>query len=84
MGDEQSDPTHNIGADPLTATPGAGRGGKESDPIPEQIEHAESTKDTEHHFEDETQAERGADAAKSSGHVSSPDQMSEDSREGHQ
>ncbi|MBJ7595793.1 MAG: hypothetical protein JF886_13225 [Candidatus Dormibacteraeota bacterium] len=83
MPDQQSDPTHNIGADPLTATPGAGRGGKEGDPIPEQIEEAEKTKDTEHKFDDETQEERGADAAKSPGHVSSPEETSEDSREGH-
>ncbi len=48
VADQQDDPTHNLGEDPLTATPGAGRGGKESDPIPEQIEDAESTKDTEH------------------------------------
>ncbi len=83
MPEHQSDPTHNIGADPLTATPGAGRGGKEGHPIPEQIQDAEKTKDTEHKFEVESQAERGADAAKSPGHVSRPEETSEDSREGH-
>ncbi len=83
MVDQDHDPTHNIGEDPLTASPGAGRGGKEGDPIPEQIEEAEKTKDTEHRFEVETQEERGADAATSPGHVSDPAEMSQESREGH-
>ncbi len=83
MADQQDDPTHNIGADPLTASPGAGRGGKEGDPIPEQIEKAERTKDTEHSFDEETQEERGSAAGGSPGHVSDPGEMSEESSEGH-
>ncbi|MBJ7609195.1 MAG: hypothetical protein JF887_07150 [Candidatus Dormibacteraeota bacterium] len=83
MADEHDDPTHNIGADPLTATPGAGRGGNENDPIPEQIADAERTTDTEHRFEEETQEERGAAAPGSPGHVSSPEEMSEESKQGH-
>ncbi len=48
MAEDERDPTHNIGADPLEAEPSAGRGGKETDPIPEQVESAERLKGSEH------------------------------------
>ncbi len=46
--DHHDDATHNIGADPLRASPAAGRGGKEGDQIPEEVADAESRKGTEH------------------------------------
>ncbi len=84
MTDQQDDPTRNIGEDPLTASPGSGRGGKEGDQIPEQIEDAERTKGTEYPVEDsESQEERGAAVTDSPGHVADPGDMSDESSAGH-
>lgn len=83
MTQQQEDPTHNIGTDPLEAPPSAGRGGSESDVIPEQLESAERSTEGSVQPHGESQEERGQSTSESPGHVSHPEEMSQRSQEGH-
>jgi hypothetical protein len=83
----ENDPQRNAGKDKLEAEPGAGRGGSREDAVPEQMEKLEAEADSKTRpvnpqaWQGEDQEVRGEKADQSPGHVASPEQRSEASKE---